>query len=147
MLLSSSSSSLARRHVRQAATAACPRSWCRQPLHPNNASWPWRCNIIVPPVLNVQRSKHSATQIKRIFRNHPARLRAEERMGIVHAYLPLHPIQFPRIYEPLLVLPNGWSAPLPAEERPNYPFTVKRTKNKPMDAIGFLPVYTKHRYE
>lgn len=93
------------------------------------------------------RGKHSATQIKRIFRNHPARLRVEERMGIEHSYLPLHPIQFPRIYEPPVVLPNGWSTPLPVEERPHYPFTVQRTKNKPMDAIGFLPVYTKHRYE
>lgn len=90
------------------------------------------------------RSKHSATQIKRIFRNHPARLRVEERMGVEHTFLPLHPTQFARIHEPIR-LANGWSAPAP--ERPNYPFAVRRTKNKPCDAIGFLPVYTKHRYE
>jgi hypothetical protein len=45
-------------------------------------------------------------------------------------------------------LPNGWSAPPPpaAETIPTYPFRVARTRNKPNDAVGFLPVYTKHRY-
>ena len=53
-------------------------------------------------------------------------------------------------YDPVFldakVLPNGWSKPPPNDfERPAYPFDITRTKNKPNDAAGFLPVYSKHR--
>lgn len=102
----------------------------------SSAAW---CAGVAPTV----RSKHSGTQIKRIFRNHPARIRVEERMGVVHSFLPLHPVQYLPVHQPV-VLANGWSAP--PVDRPNYPFSIKRTKNKPFDAVGFLPVYTKHRY-
>lgn len=90
------------------------------------------------------RWKHSSTQIKR-FRNHPGRLRVEARMGIERKFLPLPERQFPQIFEANF-LPNGWSAPPgPDFQVPEYPFAVKRTKNKPYDAVGFLPVYAKHR--
>jgi hypothetical protein len=122
------------------------------------------------------RYQHSSTQIKRLFRQHPARLRVEARMGIVRPprrraptsdeheatldstvptkslYLPLpEALQFAPIWTPHF-LPNGWSAPPPPESdiaaliATRYPFAVRRTKNKPKDAVGFLPVYTKHRY-
>jgi hypothetical protein len=125
------------------------------------------------------RYQHSSTQIKRLFRQHPARLRVEARMGIVrrgtpneshHATLnhvqPQHDTDIPTksLYRPLptaltfapiwtpTFLPNGWSAPPPPDSEvaalvaATYPFAVRRTKNKPKDAVGFLPVYTKHRY-
>lgn len=121
-----------------------------------------------------RRFKHSSTQIKRLFRKHPARLRIEGRQGIDRtnpAVVPLQPLLFPPIFTPVF-LSNGWSAPptsvslqqqseFSALETttttttvntshnegilPNYPFRVQRTRNKPNDAIGFLPVYTKHR--
>ncbi|GKZ00332.1 hypothetical protein MPSEU_000986100 [Mayamaea pseudoterrestris] len=101
------------------------------------------------PLLLLTRSKHSSTQIKRIFNKHPARARFEQREGIIHKdeQLPNYAPQFAPIFEPEL-LSNGWSAPPPADvaaRTAEYPFKVMRTKNKPMDAAGFLPVYAKFR--
>ena len=86
------------------------------------------------------RFKHSSTQIKRLFKRHPAALRHRK----VKELEPLPEPQFEAIGRPE-ILPNGWSAPL-SGQRLDYPFSVSRTKNKPKDAIGFLPIYTKHRY-
>jgi hypothetical protein len=89
---------------------------------------------------------HSNTQLKRIFHRHPARRRVEARLDITPRRLPLKEPKFEPIGEPVF-LPNGWNEPLAAEiPRPDYPFMVQRTKNKPKDAVGFLPVYSKHRY-
>jgi len=90
------------------------------------------------------RWKHSNTQLKRLFKNNPARKRIEARQGIDHSPLPLDPPKYDAIFQPNF-LPNGWCAPAPAELVPTYPFAVGRTKNKPNDAVGFLPVYTKYR--
>eukprot|EP00977_Amphora_coffeiformis_P002530 scaffold473_cov156-Amphora_coffeaeformis.AAC.12 len=53
-----------------------------------------------------------------------------------------------RTYEPVIeapeILSNGWTPP-PTVPVPDYPFRVARTKNKPNDAVGFLPVYSKMR--
>jgi hypothetical protein len=92
------------------------------------------------------RWKHSQTQIKRIFLQHPARQRVEERLGVDRTPAPLDPPKFGAVFQPVM-LPNGWSAPPgPDVTIPEYPFQIKRTKNKPNDAAGFLPVYTKFRY-
>lgn len=91
------------------------------------------------------RWKHSNTQLKRLFKNNPARKRIEARQGIDHSPLPLDPPKYDAIFQPNF-LPNGWCAPAPAELVPTYPFAVGRTKNKPNDAVGFLPVYTKYRW-
>lgn len=118
------------------------------------------------------RYKHSSRQIKRLFKNNPARLRVEARMGIVRndnqkKQAPLlnseeegenqssSSLSSERKYPPILkphFLPNGW-CPLPNSDGdgnaisiPSYPFTVSRTKNKPNDAVGFLPVYSEFRY-
>ena len=106
------------------------------------------------PSLPTTRSKHSATQVKRLFKNNPARLRllkkatasnsspsntnstqkAEQTVAIPQR-------TFPPVYQPKF-LKNGWSAPPPEGfVRPEYPFFVGRTGNKPYGAVGFLPVY------
>lgn len=93
-----------------------------------------------------RRWKHSTRQINRLFRKNPARLRVEGRLGVTRE--PVEPLKdpaFPPIFEPKL-LPNGWSAPPSNDvEIPKYPFRISRTKNKPNDAIGFLPVYSEFR--
>jgi hypothetical protein len=92
------------------------------------------------------RTKHSSTQVKRLFNRHPARIRVEERMGIDRTPVLPPPPKFAPIFEPD-VFPNGWSAPpAPDVTLPDYPFQVLRTRNKPNDSVGFLPVYTKYRY-
>lgn len=92
------------------------------------------------------RWKHSERQIKRLFRNHPAILRVEKREGIDRTPDAMPPPQFEAVYEARF-LPNGWSAPPgPDVTIPEYPFRVARTKNKPNDAAGFLPVYSNFRY-
>jgi hypothetical protein len=165
------------------------------------------------------RYKHSQTQIKRLFKNHPARLRVEKRLWNIDRkqprILPVDPQQqqqqqqnfdilpapvpqsnsadtlssssssvstttttatqlvdesnpataidshepasstqnlislsllYPSIYTPKTILPNGWFEPMDSKIRPIYPFHIPRTKNKPKDTIGFLPIYTKYRY-
>jgi len=95
------------------------------------------------------RSVHSERQVKRLFKNHPARQRAEQRKGVDRTPPPLDPPTFPPIANPQF-LPNGWS-PLPdpaalgLDELPKYPFHVARTGNKPNGAVGFLPVYSDFR--
>lgn len=88
------------------------------------------------------RSKHSNTQIKRLFKYNPARIRINKKKGIAPRYEELPQRQFKKVHS-FVYLPNTWTEP--PGERPDYPFTVTRTKNKPFDAIGFLPVYTKYR--
>ena len=95
------------------------------------------------------RSKHSNTQIKRLFKKHPARKRVWERLG--NEIFPLQPPPAPT-YAPVVdspeILSNGWVPPPPPDVAiPEYPFSVTRTKNKPKDAVGFLPVYSKMRYD
>jgi hypothetical protein len=92
------------------------------------------------------RHVHSNTQIKRLFKKNPARARIEGRMGIDRTPPPLEPPKYPIVYKDFNLLPNGWSNPPgPETELPQYPFGLKRTKNKPHDAVGFLPIYTKFR--
>ena len=91
------------------------------------------------------RWKHSERQIKRLFRQHPAILRVEKRQGVDRTPTPMPPPQFPPIFEPVM-LSNGWSAPPgPDVAIPDYPFHVRRTKNKPNNSVGFLPVYSEFR--
>ena len=150
-----------------------------------------------------RRQKHSQTQIKRLFKEHPARLRVEKRLWNIdraqprvilptdsidtssppttnissldtniafeHQLLaevpttpaspldnspssdePVAQLQLSLLYPPIYtiptILPNGWFPPMDPQLRPKYPFSIRRTKNKPKDAIGFLPIYTKYRY-
>lgn len=65
-------------------------------------------------------------------------------MGVEREPKPLDPPKFPEIFD-VKYLPNGWSAPPPSDQVPEYPFRVDRTKNKPNEGIGFLPVYSKFR--
>jgi hypothetical protein len=101
---------------------------------------------ITPPspfLLTQHRSKHSATQVKRLFKNNPARLRILKKAAVDK---PKEPVVIPKrtylkVFEPKF-LTTGWSAPPPPEfKRPAYPFHVKRTGEKPFGAAGFLPVY------
>lgn len=92
----------------------------------------------------IVRSKHSATQVKRLFKNNPARLRLAKKQGLspnVPQNIPENTTYAP-IFQPTF-LGNGWSAPPnPSEVQiPDYPFRVIRTGNKPFGAVGFLPVY------
>jgi hypothetical protein len=116
---------------------------------------PW-CNFENPLLLGnlslsvnrcLQRDVHSATQVKRLFKKNATRRRIEQRMEIDRTPPPLDPPKYLPVYTDFTLLPNGWSAP-PSEDfvRPQYPFSIRRTKNKPNDAIGFLPVYSKRRY-
>lgn len=91
------------------------------------------------------RHKHSSTQTKRLFNKHPARLRLNKKLGVDGTADSFPTPQFPANVHTPRFLPNGWSAP-PSTAVPSYPFSVSRTQNKPQDAVGFLPVYTKHRY-
>mmetsp|Transcript_47643 Transcript_47643/g.134232 ORF Transcript_47643/g.134232 Transcript_47643/m.134232 type:complete len:192 (+) Transcript_47643:118-693(+) len=91
------------------------------------------------------RSKHSSTQIKRLFKRNPAKFRVAKREGWIPEPKPVPPPTYSAIFEPT-ILPNGWSAPPgPEIEVPSYPFQVRRTRNKPSDALGFLPVYSEFR--
>jgi hypothetical protein len=107
------------------------------------------------------REKHSKTQIRRRFNKNPAvyRMRLKQREDLQR----LNPskvekeqgppeLKFPQVFEPIFIS-NGWSKP-PSRDPDNkdfinlsiYPFQVARTGNKPMNAAGFLPVYTDFRY-
>lgn len=95
---------------------------------------------------NSIRCVHSKTQIKRLFKN-PAKRRIDSRMGIEQSFREPDQRSFEPVFKEVNILTNGWSAPpSPDFELPQYPFSVSRTKNKPFDAIGFLPVYSKFRY-
>ena len=91
--------------------------------------------------LIVTRSKHSKTQVKRLFNNNPARLRLQKKANIVDK-----PLQYDSVLKPVLskvtMLPNGWIPP-PSDEVSSltraYPFSVSRTGGKPNGAVGFLP--------
>mmetsp|Transcript_20283 Transcript_20283/g.29003 ORF Transcript_20283/g.29003 Transcript_20283/m.29003 type:complete len:221 (-) Transcript_20283:2-664(-) len=95
------------------------------------------------------RSKHSATQVKRLFKNNPARLRILKKQEGDAASTPAGASStttipervYPQIFQPTF-LSNGWSAPPPPEVQiPKYPFSITRTAGKPNNAVGFLPVY------
>ena len=91
------------------------------------------------------RCKHSSTQVKRLFKRNPARFRVENRMGTNQEEAIIPEPRFQAILEPK-ILPNGWCPPPgPDVQVPDYPFQVRRTKNKPNDAVGFLPVYSEFR--
>ena len=95
-----------------------------------------------PLAATARRSKHSATQVKRLFKQNPQRLRLLKKKGAWPA--PATPIP-DRAYAPVFkptFLSNGWSAPPPPDLAvPEYPFRVSRTGRKPFGAVGFLPVY------
>jgi hypothetical protein len=92
------------------------------------------------------REKHSSTQIKRLFKRNPARFRVAKRQGWIPEPQAIPAAKFSPVVEPN-ILPNGWSAPVgPEVTLPAYPFHVSRTKNKPHDTVGFLPVYSEFRY-
>lgn len=87
------------------------------------------------------RSKHSATQVKRLFKNNPARLRILKKAGWTPKPVQIPDRAYPPVFKPTF-LSNGWSAPPPPEvEVPEYPFRVTRTGRKPFGTAGFLPVY------
>jgi hypothetical protein len=100
------------------------------------------------------RCKHSKTQIKRIFKQNPAFLRVASRNKFLPKSLTSQPppITIQPLFAPT-ILPNGWSAPpdqsqensLILQQRDGLPFLVRRTGNKPNNAIGFLPVYSSIR--
>lgn len=91
------------------------------------------------------RSKHSKTQVKRLFKNHPAFHRVASRNNA----LPKRSEPPTLTYEPLCsveILPNGWSVPSTDEsvlsKRNEIPFGIRRTGNKPNNTVGFLPIYS-----
>lgn len=86
------------------------------------------------------RSKHSATQVKRLFLN-PKRLRILTKEGWTPKEPTIPQITYKPIFTPTF-LSNGWSAPPgPEVHIPEYPFRVQRTGRKPFGSVGFLPVY------
>jgi len=95
---------------------------------------------------NATRSKHSKRQLKRLFQRHPAALRVRNATS-PEPEPPLDP-KYQAFFTPT-ILPNGWSEPPSSEnvevvkKRDELPFGIKRTGNKPNDAVGFLPVYSK----
>jgi hypothetical protein len=83
--------------------------------------------------------------------NHPARLRVLAKLNRIRgspavtsspSAPPPVPV-YPKVFEPE-VLTNGWSAPPENQQEivGRYPFRIERTKNKPRNAVGFLPVYS-----
>ena len=98
------------------------------------------------------RGKHSKTQIKRIFKNNPAFLRVASRNNALPKKLVSQPppVTYEAFFNPT-ILPNGWSATPSADDeevlkkRSELPFGIKRTGNKPNNAVGFLPVYSSVR--
>lgn len=103
------------------------------------------------------RSKHSNRQIKKLFQQNPAFKRVSSRNQTIPKKITSPPpsITIEPFYKPNLILPNGWSQPPPSpslesssfsttieEKRNQLPFGIKRTTNKPNNAIGFLPIYS-----
>jgi hypothetical protein len=119
----------------------------------------YECPISSTSFNNISiRSKHSQTQIKRLFKKNPARRRILQKGLLVNNnntsegeaaaagqnqnIIPQSQLQ-PVILEPN-ILSNGWN-PQANVEIPHYPFQVTRTNNKPNDSVGFLPVYSEFR--
>ncbi|KAL7501303.1 hypothetical protein ACHAWT_011108 [Skeletonema menzelii] len=101
----------------------------------------------ITPLTTSIRSKHSATQVKRLFKNNPARLRILKKQegaaptADTSSSSAIPERVYPQIFQPTF-LSNGWSAPPPPEVQiPDYPFRITRTAGKPNNAVGFLPVY------
>mmetsp|Transcript_1435 Transcript_1435/g.3238 ORF Transcript_1435/g.3238 Transcript_1435/m.3238 type:complete len:245 (+) Transcript_1435:48-782(+) len=98
---------------------------------------------------NTTRSKHSSRQIKRLFKKNPARrriaLKNNDENYTDEGNVPEATIE-PIVAEPK-IFSNGWNPPLGDDgaELRKYPFAVARTKNKPNNAVGFLPVYSEYR--
>ncbi|KAL9184459.1 hypothetical protein ACHAXT_002545 [Thalassiosira profunda] len=94
-----------------------------------------------PALAIAHRSKHSATQVNRLFNKNPARYRLMKKQGLLSTPPPVPDRTYPPIFRPTF-LRDGWSAPPPPEvEVPEYPFKVARTGGKPFGAVGYLPVY------
>jgi hypothetical protein len=115
---------------------------------PSNHQQPQHNNVCSPHPLRqfsaVQiRQRHSQTQVKRLFKNHPARARVFNRLGMEKKPGVVPERKYPAVFEPEVVLPNGWSSP-PGDDfqLPQYPFHVPRTAGKAGGAAGFLPVYS-----
>lgn len=102
------------------------------------------------------RSKHSSTQIKRIFKKNPAKrriaaVRKQYDESIGHEGVIPEPTIPPLVTDPK-ILPNGWNVPVAVDgdghgegRAEDHPFQVARTRNKPNNAVGFLPVYSEYR--
>jgi len=100
-----------------------------------------------------ERWKHSNRQIKKMrfkqsvmFRNKMLYKNTGVLDDILNKDVPER--RFDAVYQPPNgFLPNGWSEPPPEDfVRPEYPFDIERTKNKPNGAVGFLPVYSDIRH-
>ncbi len=104
------------------------------------------------PHIQPVRSKHSNRQVKRLFKQHPGFHRISERNDTApKKYVTPPPtLKYEPIFDPIVVLHNGWSQPPDDEDilkkRDLIPFGVKRTGNKPNGAVGFLPVYSNFKY-
>ena len=87
------------------------------------------------------RSKHSNRQVKRLFKNNPARLRINRNNPTKSHIYDQKPVLSPLVSD-VKILPTGWVPP-PTEdvavEAMKYPFSVSRTGGKPNGAVGFLP--------
>ena len=156
-LLLSVTASTTRPHIRSISSAATlPTTIATATTTTSAYEWP-----IISSLNNVTiRSKHSSTQIKRLFKKNPARRRILQKELLLNNnnnssegeeattsvqnqnIIPQSQIQ-PVILEPN-ILSNGWNAQTNVEIS-HYPFQVARTKNKPNDAVGFLPVYSEFR--
>lgn len=119
------------------AAAAAPNSIRIRPSNPSVVAV-----ATSNPSIPTYRCKHSATQVKRLFKKNPARLRLLKKKGNLSSPAPKIPDRaYPPIFKPTF-LGDGWSAPPPPEVQvPEYPFRVTRTGNKPFGAVGYLPVY------
>lgn len=94
------------------------------------------------------RFKHSRTQLKRLFKNNPAFIRAVSRNQVSSKYSAPLCGQITPFFKPNFI-PNGWSEP-PSDKftllkRDHIPFVVRRTGNKPNGGVGFIPVYSSIR--
>mmetsp|Transcript_21016 Transcript_21016/g.49605 ORF Transcript_21016/g.49605 Transcript_21016/m.49605 type:complete len:242 (+) Transcript_21016:230-955(+) len=148
--------SLLRSSPATATTTTASPSVSTQSWDPNRANTTANTNTNTNHNYITTRSKHSSTQIKRLFKQNPAKRRIalrekRERVESVdidvdddNGVIP-EPTLSPIVSEPK-ILKNGWNLPLPDDaELPEYPFRIARTKNKPNDAVGFLPVYSEFR--
>lgn len=97
------------------------------------------------------RGKHSSTQIKRLFKQNPAkrRIALKQQLQQTDAIEDIDVIPestIPPLVSDPSILSNGWNVPVSVDSSDNeIPFRVSRTKNKPNNAVGFLPVYSEFR--